>query len=160
MRSQGRVHHEPADSQHQPVLVVDRDQRFVEAVRAHLHAGRCLNPVLAYPDAQMALRHLTGAGLRRTQAHHRAVAVVVSFDFEECWGQRVLRAVTQGSALRSVPVVVVGQGADEDEVNEAMDLGATAYISKLVAAHVLPNIIRGFNMPWSLAAPEPQAGSV
>lgn len=139
-----------------PVLVVDQDLRFAEAVRVRLAEGHLVNPVLTCPDPDIAHRHLTG---RIRSATDRAIAVVVSFDFEARQGQRLLRTIGRSPSMGGVPVVVVGQGVDPDEVKEAIDLGAAAYLSKLVASHVLLDIIRGFGMPWALADPAPAAGA-
>jgi len=160
MRDTDRPVTDPALPEHPPVLVVDRDRHFTEAVRTSLAAGHLVNPVLACPDPREALGYLTGPSARKAHGLSRAVAVVVSFDFGAHGGQRLLRSIGQSPPLRAIPVVVVGQGVDEDEVHEAMDLGATAYLSKLVASHVLLDLIRAFDMPWALAGPTPEPGAV
>ncbi|MBA2952482.1 response regulator [Nocardioides sp. MAH-18] len=154
-----RTRNDP-EHHHPPILVVDRDVAFAEAVRTAVTAGHLVNPVLACPDPRTALGDLTAGAQGGARARSRPIAAVVSFDFEDRRGQHLLRSIGQSPTLRLIPVVVVGQGVDADEVREAMDLGAAAYLSKLVASHVLLDIIRGLGMPWALAGPAPAAGVV
>lgn len=143
---------ELAPTQHAPVLVVDSDVTFTRRVQQSLEAGLLLNPVIGSVDFRPALNYLAGLGEYADRSVFPLPTVIVaSVELPHRQGQRLLRAVRQNLAVRHIPVVVVGSGDDEDEVSEALRLGATAYLARPVASSVLLDVIRGLNMPWSFS---------
>lgn len=139
-----------------PILVAMPAGGPRDLVETTLAAGRLANPVVAVPDVAQASAYLAGHAPYAERVTHPLPAVVVADlhlpGSHRPGGLEVLRGM-RATALRRIPVVVVGDEATDLEIHEAHRLGATAYLARPVLTRALLDVLRGLDVPWSLSAP-------
>lgn len=134
-----------------PVLVAMTDRRQVHLVRRTLAAGGLTNPVRATFTSASATAYLRAEGAYGDRVRHPLPAVVVTdLRLVDGTGLDLLRATRADPALRRIPVVVVGDAASDQEVEDVHHLGAAAYLSRPVLRQALLGVIRGLGIPWAL----------
>lgn len=137
------------------VLVVGQAPSRLEATRDALGRGGLTNPVVSVPDAVAAHAYLQGRPPYDNRAAYPLPAVVVTdLRLPVGSGMDVLRHVRSHLGLRRTPIVVISDGASDQEIAEAQRQGAAAVLSHQVAADVLLGVIRDTGVPWSVGRME------
>ena len=137
------------------VLVIGQSSPRLEATRDALDHGGLTNPVVSVPDAVLARAYIEGrAPYENRSAYPLPAVVVTDLTLPVGSGLDVLRHVRSHLALRRTPIVVISDGATDEEIAEAQRQGAAAVLSHHVAAEVLIGVIRDTGVPWSVGRME------
>jgi CheY-like chemotaxis protein len=133
------------------VLVVGQNDARLAATRAALAAGGLTNPVVSCRDAVDAAAYMLGRPPFGDPVDHPQPAVVVTdLRLPRGTGLDILRLLRTHLTLRGTPVVVLADGASEEDILAAQDLGAAAFLSSTMACDVLLGVIRDTGVPWSV----------
>ena len=109
------------------VLHLEDDPHLVELVNIGFEQLGFPGEILTVPTVNQALALLQ----RRREAGHPVDLILVDMEVPDGSGLDVIRRVKANPAWAAIPVVVLSNVVDPQEVTEAYALGANCYLSKL-----------------------------
>ncbi len=113
------------------VWIVDDDDEMSHAVKLMLQLLDC--NVTIYRDARSAARQLLGGA--------RPELMILDINMPEVSGIDLLEFLRMREDLRSIPVVMLSSETTDRQVDEAMGLGADAFVFKPVTIEELEGAI-------------------
>ena len=114
------------------VWIVDDDEEMSHAVKLMLQLLDC--SVTVYRDARSAARQLLAGG--------RPDLMVLDINMPEVSGIDLLEFLRMHDELRKIPVVMLSSETTDTQVDEAMGLGADAFVFKPVTIEELEGAIQ------------------
>jgi two-component system, response regulator len=132
------------------ILLVEDDPKDVEFTLAAFKAAKLANPVQVVSDGAAALEIL--AEVASGKARDQAIPQLVLLDLHlpKLHGLEVLRRIRADRRLKQMPVVVLTASRSDRDVQEAMRLGANAYLTKPVDFHRLADVTPKLSFRWAL----------
>jgi CheY-like chemotaxis protein len=114
------------------LLVEDNIDDHDAAVRS-FKAAHLDNPIEWCRSGNEALHYLKNGG-PRAEGRDRAPPILILLDLNMPGmdGRKVLASIKQDPALKKIPVVILTTSADERDVSQCYELGASTYIQKPV----------------------------
>jgi DNA-binding response OmpR family regulator len=112
--------------------IVDDDEEMSQAVRLMLQLLEF--QVESFPEARAAARALL--------AGRRPHVIVLDINMPEVSGMDFLEFVRQRADKKSLPVVMLSSETTDVQVDQAMTLGANAFVFKPVTIEELQNALR------------------
>src|SRR5882762_1604412 len=136
------------------ILLVEDNPRDVELTLAAFEAARLANPIQVLADGAVALDFVfsRGAHAQRKTAH-RPQLMLLDLNLPKVQGLEVLRAVKADRHTRNIHVVVLTVSKKDQDIREALHLGAEAFIVKPVDFHRLSEISPQLKGKWTLLVP-------
>jgi two-component system, response regulator len=115
------------------ILLVEDDPNDVQYLLRAFKAAKVANPVQVVSDGAAALEYLASAvsGVKSEEFELPRV-VLLDLQLPKIHGLEVLRRVKADRRLRQVPIVVLTGSHSDRDMQEAMRLGANAYLIKPV----------------------------
>lgn len=136
------------------ILLVEDDPKDVELTLEGFRAARLTNPVEVVRDGLAALDFLFCRGEYRARSEENLPQVVLlDLGLPKMHGLEVLRQIRENERTRHLKVVVLSASRKDDEVREAMRLGASAYLFKPVDFHGFSGITPALDFCWTLRKP-------
>ena len=105
------------------ILLVDENETDLRLFQETFLALQIQHELQIVTNNEEALALLTGRGSIRSLP----ALILIGTDGD---GLQVLRAVRKNPKLRAIPVIMLGAMGPEREINQAYELGATAYVCK------------------------------
>lgn len=132
-------------------LLVEDDPRDVEFTLSAFTAAKLANPVQVASDGAAALNLLSGSA-RGTKAKAQPLPQLILLDLQlpKIHGLEVLRRIRADPRLRHLPVIVLTASRSNRDIQEAMRLGANAYLIKPVDFHRLAEVTPKLKFRWAL----------
>lgn len=138
------------------ILLVENDSKDVELTLEGFSQAKMTNQVHVARDGAAALDFLFARGKYSARAGKRLPQVVLlDLGLPKVHGLEVLRQIKQDERLRGLKVVVISASHDDQEINEAIRLGASAYIFKPVDFKRFAEITPELDFCWTLRRLEP-----
>jgi CheY-like chemotaxis protein/DNA-binding XRE family transcriptional regulator len=133
------------------ILLVEDDPIDVKFTLTAFKAAKLANPVEVSRDGAAALEYLTGL-VTESGAEARELPQVVLLDLQlpKLHGLEVLRRLKADRRLRHIPVVVLTGSRSDRDMQEAMRLGADAYLIKPVDFQRFAEITPKLSLRWAL----------
>lgn len=133
------------------ILLVEDDPRDVEFTLAAFQSAKLANPVDVVHDGAAALDLLT-QNAASPKPDGRALPQVVLLDLHlpKIHGLEVLRRIKADRRLSQVPIVVLTASRSDRDIQEAMRLGANAYLIKPVDFQRFAEITPKLSFQWAL----------
>jgi CheY-like chemotaxis protein/DNA-binding XRE family transcriptional regulator len=133
------------------ILLVEDDPKDVEFTMVAFKTARLANHVEVVRDGAAALDILLGSAGRR-KAGQRPLPQVVLLDLQlpKVHGLEVLRRLRAESSLERLPIVVLTASRSDRDLQEAMRLGANAYLIKPVDFARFASIAPKLSFRWAL----------
>ena len=133
------------------ILLVEDDPKDVEFTLAAFKAARLVNPVQVVSDGAAALEILTATD-SRPKANDQLPPQLVLLDLHlpKLHGLEVLRRIRNDRRLKQMPVVVLTASRSDRDIQEAMRLGANAFLTKPVDFHRLADVTPKLSFRWAL----------
>jgi CheY-like chemotaxis protein/DNA-binding XRE family transcriptional regulator len=127
-----------------PILIVEDDPRDIEFTLAAFKAAKVANPVLVARDGP--------AGLDLLEQNVQTLPQLVLLDLQlpKLHGLEVLRRIRADHRFKQIPIVVLTASRSDRDVQEAMRLGANAFLSKPVDFHRFADITPKLSLHWAL----------
>ena len=135
------------------ILLVEDEPRDVELTLEAFAAARLANPIQVFSDGAEALDYILSRGTHaRRQPAHRPQLMLLDLKLPRVSGLEVLRTLKADRATRNIHVVVLTNSRRGQDIDEALRLGAEAYIIKPVDFQRLTEVTPQVNGKWSLLA--------
>jgi len=114
------------------LLVEDNVDDYDAAVRS-FKAAHLDNPIQWCRSGQDALNYLKGEGkYAESPAATRPALILLDLNMPGIDGRKTLALLKQDPALKIIPVVVLTTSADEKDIEQCYEMGASTYIQKPV----------------------------
>jgi CheY-like chemotaxis protein/DNA-binding XRE family transcriptional regulator len=132
------------------ILLVEDDPKDVEFTLAAFKAAKLANPVQVATDGVAALEILarTGAPGKANQALPQVV--LLDLHLPKLHGLEVLRRIRADRRFKQLPVVVLTASRSDRDLQEAMRLGANAYLTKPVDFQRFAEVTPKLSLHWAL----------
>jgi CheY-like chemotaxis protein len=136
------------------ILLVEDDPRDIELTLAAFAAARLSNHVEVVRDGAAALDFLfnEGDGAGRKSSRDPLI-VLLDLHLPKVHGLEVMRRLRTKAPARPLQVVVVTNSRQDADLQEALRLGAEAYIVKPLNFQALSSITPQLNCSWVLLQP-------
>jgi CheY-like chemotaxis protein/DNA-binding XRE family transcriptional regulator len=132
------------------ILLVEDDPRDVEFTLAAFKAAKLANPVQVVSDGAAALEILAVVSSGKAKDQGTPQLVLLDLHLPKLHGLEVLRQIRADRRLKQMPVVVLTASRSDRDVQEAMRLGANAYLTKPVDFHRLADVTPKLSFRWAL----------
>ena len=129
------------------ILLIEDDPRDVEYTLAAFKAAKLANPVEVIADGAAALDWLTRGGNGPRAAVH---LVLLDLHLPKVHGLEVLKRFRADRHLQSLPIVVLTGSRSDRDMQEAMRLGANAYLIKPVDFQRFAELTPKLSFQWAL----------
>lgn len=117
-----------ATAGHPDVLLVEDNPGDVELFRLAFEEARLPGELHLVTDGAEALTFLRDVG--GTGKPPSIDIIVLDLDLPEVHGMEVLEEIRADPSLHRTPVLILSTSGSDDDINEAYDLGANAYLTK------------------------------
>ena len=136
------------DQQPGRILLIEDDPRDVEFMLAAFQTARLANPVEIVRDGAAALELLAKA--EPDHASGPPQLVLLDLHLPSVHGLEILRRFKADRQFNQVPVVVLTASRSDRDIQEAMRLGASAYLMKPVDFHRFAEMTPKLSFQWAL----------
>jgi len=144
-------HEKSIDKKAVDILLVEDDLRDVELTLAAFKEAGLNNRVQVVHDGAEALDFLFCKGIHsRRKIANRPQVLLLDLNLPKVHGMEVLRQIKADKRTRDIRVVVLTISRTDDYIQEAMRLGAAAYIVKPVDFHRFSKITPQLDFSWTL----------
>ena len=144
----------PANSSSQQggaILLVEDDPRDVEFTLTAFKAAKLANPVQVVSDGVAALSLLAAPDREaKSKDHSLPQLVLLDLHLPKLHGLEVLRRIRADRRLKHLPVVVLTASRSDRDIQEAVRLGANAYLIKPVDFHRFAEVTPKLSLRWAL----------
>lgn len=136
------------------ILIADDNQSDVLLLQRLFRQARILNPVQVVQDGEDAICYLKGEG-RYTDRARFPFPVLLLLDLKMPKpGTKVLAWLNQNPSIRPLAAVVMTDGSNVAEIQEAYNLGAHSFLMKPLNQEDFLNLTRGLKGIKLTSAPE------
>lgn len=132
------------------IFLVEDDPKDVEFTLAAFKAAKLANPVQIASDGAAALNMLTGSERAKAKEQPLPQLVLLDLHLPKIHGLEVLRRIRADRRLKHLPVVVLTASRSDRDIQEAMRLGANAYLIKPVDFHRFAQVTPKLSFRWAL----------
>lgn len=136
----------PAVHAVRPIIVVDDDELARELVSRLLVKLHLVNPLVHAEDG--------GHALELLESGVKPALILLDLHMPERSGLELLAWLRADRNLQTIPVIVLTNSAELEEVDRAYELGIQSYLVKPVGFTALRDVLRELEAPWMLVAPE------
>lgn len=140
-----------SDLDQSTVLVVDDDPGDREFIEESLRANGMTGVIRLCSSGSSAIRYLQGAEIFADRQRYPYPAIVITdLKMPSGDGFSVLEHLKQDPEFAIIPVLVLSNSADEDDVKRAYRMGASSFIRKPVDYAALGEALRVFYQFWRI----------
>jgi CheY-like chemotaxis protein len=141
---------------HKPVeiLLVEDNEDDIIIIQEALAEAKLLNLITVVRDGEQALAYV-----RRQNGFERAETpglVLLDINMPRKNGFEVLQEMKGDPALRHIPIVMMTVSQRDEDVAESFAKGACSYIRKPVDFESLKQVIRSFEIYWTMVSRIPE----
>jgi CheY-like chemotaxis protein len=131
------------------ILLVEDNPDDVVLMQRAFRKLNLLNPLVALPDGEQAIKHLEGI-VRGDDPQRFPLPALVLLDLKlpRFSGLEVLAWLRKQPKLKRCPVVVLTSSKEAPDVRQAYDLGANSYLVKPVEFQSFVDLVRTLNLYW------------
>src|SRR5438874_2389567 len=140
------------------VLVVEDDLNDIFLIKRAFKVARIQNPLQVVTDGVEAMQYLSGEG-KYADRHTCPLPKLIVMDLRmpRSSGLEVLKWVKQdGRMLRRIPIVIVSSSENPDDINQAYELGANAYMVKPMDYRAVEHLFQAITQYWGLECAKPE----
>lgn len=134
------------------ILLIEDDPRDVEFTLAAFKAAKLANPVQLAHDGAAALSALgvTERAPNKQKDQNLPQLVLLDLQLPKLHGLEVLRRIRADRRTKHLPVVVLTASRSDRDIQEAVRLGANAYLIKPVDFHRFAEVTPKLSLRWAL----------
>lgn len=140
---------EPINSISAPyVMLVEDNQDDVDLTLMVLRESRLANEVVVAKDGAEALELLLGSGQHEDHGLHLPQLILLDINLPKMSGIDVLKALRADQRTRLVPVVMLTNSREDQDVLESYAGGANSYVQKPVEFEEFSQALRNLGVYW------------
>lgn len=134
-----------------PILLVEDDLLDQRAVERAFEENKLSNPLYVVTTGEAAMDYLRRAGdYEDPGLAPRPGLILLDLNLPAMSGLEVLQAYRGNPHLATIPSVVLTTSAEQRDLVESYRLGVAGYIQKPVDFHQFVDVVRRFDLYWSL----------
>jgi two-component system, response regulator len=131
------------------ILLVEDNEDDYDATARSFKEAHLDNPLQWCKSGKDALNYLKHEGkYADTPAEARPALVLLDLNMPGIDGRKALALIKQDKDLRQIPVVILTTSADEKDIEECYERGASTYIQKPVNFEGLVEAVRRIKGYW------------
>ena len=132
-----------------PVLLVDDNPDDVLLMRRAFNATTISAPLVVLGGGEAAIEYLSGSGPYADRTvHPLPLLMLLDLKMPRVSGFDVLRWLREQPALKRLPVVVLTSSSQDEDINNAYDLGVNSYIVKPSGLKQIAEVAAQVNSYW------------
>lgn len=128
-----------------PILLVEDDYGDVALVKRAFKDLQVGNPVLHKADGKEALDYL------RKEDTEKPCLILLDLNMPRMGGLEFLKVVKADGTLKRIPVVILTDATDKDEIVECFEFGVAGYVVKPVDSKEFAQAISTIDTYWTLS---------
>lgn len=130
------------------ILLIDDNEDDFDATNRSFKKSRLNNPLHWCQNGKDALDFLRREGKYQSTHDKRPVLILLDLNMPGIDGRKVLQILKQDKQLKSIPVVILTTSADERDVKNCYEQGASTYIQKPVDFDGLIGAVQRIKEYW------------
>jgi len=127
-----------------PIFLVESDHMQAKAVEDAFDALGVKSPFVHFTDGNDALSHL------RHQNGDKPWLILLNSNQPGMIGEKFLETIKSDETLKTIPVVLLTESNDQDDITRSFELGAAGYMIKTREQEELLETIRTIAQYWNL----------
>jgi len=143
---------EPVD-----LLLVEDNEDDIVLIEEAFAEAKLMNLIFKVRDGEEALAYLRQEG--QYTHRRRPGLVLLDINMPKKNGFEVLQAMKADPLLQSLPVVMLTTSDREDDIVRSYTHGACSYIRKPMSLEQFVQVVRDFELYWTMVSRVPQANS-
>jgi len=148
---------EPMISEPIEVLLVEDNEDDIVLIEEAFTEAKLMNVIFTVRDGEEALAYLRQEG---PYTHRRRPGLVLlDINMPKKNGFEVLQAMKADPLLQSLPVVMLTTSDREDDIVRSYTHGACSYIRKPMSLEQFAQVVKDFDLYWTMVSRVPQANS-
>lgn len=142
------------------ILLVEDDANDAELVVRALHQLSIASDIIVLGDGQAALDYLFGAGeYADRDTDTQPQLILLNLNLPGMGGIEVLKYLRENDITRRIPIVILSQTTEKQDLLDCHNLGVNSYIQKRVSSDDFIETIHQLGMYWMLLNVAPPQGS-
>jgi two-component system, response regulator len=131
------------------ILLVEDNPDDVELTKMAFEKNNIANRVIVARDGVEALDYMFGTGLYAGRnAKDIPIVILLDLKLPKIDGLEVLKSIRQNEFTRLTPVVILTSSAEEKDVINGYNMGASSYIRKPVNFEQFTDAIKHLGLYW------------
>ena len=131
------------------ILLVEDNPDDVELTKMAFEKNNIANRVIVAKDGVEALDYMFGTGLYAGRnAKDIPIVILLDLKLPKIDGLEVLKSIRQNEFTRLTPVVILTSSAEEKDVVNGYNMGASSYIRKPVNFEQFTDAIKHLGLYW------------
>ena len=131
------------------ILLVEDNPDDVELTKMAFEKNNIANRVIVAKDGVEALDYMFGTGLYAGRnAKDIPIVILLDLKLPKIDGLEVLKSIRQNEFTRLTPVVILTSSAEEKDVINGYNMGASSYIRKPVNFEQFTDAIKHLGLYW------------
>jgi len=131
------------------ILLVEDNPDDVELTKMAFEKNNIANRVIVARDGVEALDYMFGTGLYAGRnAKDIPIVILLDLKLPKIDGLEVLKSIRQNEFTRLTPVVILTSSAEEKDVVNGYNMGASSYIRKPVNFEQFTDAIKHLGLYW------------
>ena len=143
---------EPVD-----LLLVEDNEDDIVLIEEAFAESKLMNLIFKVRDGEEALAYLRQEG--QYTHRRRPGLVLLDINMPKKNGFEVLQAMKADPLLQSLPVVMLTTSDREDDIVRSYTHGACSYIRKPMSLEQFVQVVKDFELYWTMVSRVPQANS-
>jgi CheY-like chemotaxis protein len=132
------------------ILVVEDNEDDVVLIQEAFTQGKLINRITVVRDGEEAMAYLRGQVLSESPPLPRMILLDINMPKKS--GFEVLSEIKADSLLRALPVVMLTVSEREEDIVRSFEQGACSYIRKPVTLTRFIEVVKEFELYWSLVS--------
>ncbi len=139
------------DIEEKPILVVEDNAADVALIHRAFERVRLVNPLQVVTHGDAAVDYLAGKGMYADRGRFPLpILILLDLKLPRRSGIEVLQWLRAQSGLQHIPVAILTQSQQDQDVNAAYDIGVHSYLVKPVHIDGLLQLLKSTRLHWAL----------
>jgi len=135
------------------ILLVEDNEDDILIITEALGEAKLLNLINVMRDGEQALAYLRGEGAFRDAKMPGLILLDINMPKKN--GFEVLEEIKADPGLRHIPIIMMTVSERDEDILRSYSEGACSYIKKPLDFRKLQEVIRGFELYWTLVSSIP-----
>ncbi|MBD2777618.1 response regulator [Iningainema tapete] len=140
------------------ILLVEDDPNDILLTQRAFRKANLINTALqVVTDGDAAVAYLSGTGDYADRDRYPfPMLILLDLKLPRRSGHEILLWLRQQPELKRLPVIILTSSKQNNDINQAYDLGANSYLVKPVGLNPLIDVVQNLNLYWLLLNEKPE----
>lgn len=129
------------------ILIAEDDDGHAELIMDHLMETGLDNEIIHFKDGLALVNFLKGPKGKSSEKYRsRSFIVLLDINMPNMDGIEALRTIKADNSLKSLPVIMLTNTEDPEEIDECYELGCSMFITKPVNYELFANALKNLGL--------------